>query len=76
MMYLRGKVYACGKGPMERVTLTDMERYRLTLKRYTLLSQPIWLDTSQEPKISIAKIKIARTILVGGGALPGLVRLY
>jgi hypothetical protein len=53
-----------------------MERYRLTLRRYTLLSQPIWLDTSREPKISIAKIKIARTILVGGGGLPGQVLLY
>jgi hypothetical protein len=76
MIYRNGQVYACGKAPMERVGLTDMELYRHTLSQYTHQWRHIYRDTSVMTETNMPRIKIARTILVGGGGVPGKVQLY
>jgi hypothetical protein len=76
MIYLHGRVYACGKPPLETAGLTDMELYRHTLKKYTQALPPTSVATLEAVKTSTPRIRILRIILLGGGALPGRVQLY
>jgi hypothetical protein len=76
MIYRRGVVFACGKGILERVGLTDMELYRHTLRKCTQALQLISVGTVETRKINTHRMRIARIIHVGGGVLPGQVHLY